>query len=112
MLKREKTFQLGLAGIIHLLIIANIAKSEELSVTTNQPVNSGETASSLTQTNQSSLESVSIAQIQLESQASDETDAISQVNNVSQLRDVSPGDWAFEHWLTCRLLFKAHANII
>lgn len=71
--------------------VANIAENTPISTTQDTQIK----PSSQTSTELPALANVTSV-TELSTPAEDANDTMSQVTNVSQLRDVSPGDWAFE----------------
>lgn len=91
-----KSLTLGITCLVNTVVISSITQAAEPSVVTSQSVDSVESVSSQQPIEQNSLETVPIDPAELDFQVSEETDGMDQVTNVSQLRDVSPGDWAYE----------------
>lgn len=76
----------GIAALVNTLLIVNFTQAKA----TGQTTDSLEINTSLEQINQYSDDSPSV------SPSDKDTDTMDQVTNVSQLRDVTPTDWAYE----------------
>jgi hypothetical protein len=107
-----KTLQICLFGITNPFFISSISQAVEPPLTTSQATNSVESVSELTQINSYTQETAPIDQAESVSQLLEETEGMEQVTNVLQLRDVSPGDWAFEALRSLATLVGLQASLM
>ncbi len=94
-----RTLQLGCAATVNTLLISSITQAAEPSVVLGETVNLVESNSLLEQIDQYTHDTVPLAEtdsVSSSPEEAEEPNGMEQVTNVSQLRDVSPGDWAYE----------------
>ena len=94
-----KMLQVGCAAALNTLLVSSITQAADPKVAIEETGNSIESVTLLAQIDQYSqvtdplVETDSVSE---SSERAEEPSGMEQVTNVSQLRDVSPGDWAYE----------------